>query len=133
MIFEATLRILEFLSQSNNSADCVRPEGRFKFFDNLTVLEIVNLLTVGLCVLNIKCKVPNDIKEENHFIHPENLKMQQYINTINSWTEAQKMKITSNKTKTRIFNFTNIYQFSTRLKLNGEVVDNVNKQNFLKP
>ena len=38
----AKLGILEYLSQSNNSADCVGPEERFKFVDNLTVLEIVN-------------------------------------------------------------------------------------------
>ena len=40
----ATLGILEFLSQTNNSADCVNPEERFQFVDDLTVLEIFNLL-----------------------------------------------------------------------------------------
>ena len=50
----ATLGILEFLSQTNDNADCVDPKNRFKFVDDLTVLEIVNLLTVGLCSLNIK-------------------------------------------------------------------------------
>ena len=35
----ATLGILEYLSQSNNSADCVNPMDRFKFVDDLTVLE----------------------------------------------------------------------------------------------
>ena len=44
----ATLGILEYLSQSNGSADCVSEENRFKFIDDLTILEIVNLLTVGL-------------------------------------------------------------------------------------
>ena len=43
----ATLGILEYLSQSNNSADCVNQEDRFKFIDDLTILEIINLLTVG--------------------------------------------------------------------------------------
>ena len=50
----ATLGILEYLSQSNNSADCVEEKDRFKFIDDLTVLEIVNLLTVGLSSFNIK-------------------------------------------------------------------------------
>ena len=59
----ATLGILEFLSQTNDNADCVDPKNRFKFVDDLTVLEIVNLLTVGLCSLNIKSQVPNDIAE----------------------------------------------------------------------
>ena len=39
----ATLGILEYLSQSNNNV-----RNRFKFVDDLTVLEIVNLLTVGI-------------------------------------------------------------------------------------
>ena len=43
----ATLGILEYLYQTNHSADCVGPNERFKFVDNLTVLEIVNVLTVG--------------------------------------------------------------------------------------
>ena len=34
----ATLGILEYLSQSNNSADCVSVEDRFKFVDDLSVL-----------------------------------------------------------------------------------------------
>ena len=34
----ATLGILEYFSQLNNSADCVNPEDRFKFVDDLTVL-----------------------------------------------------------------------------------------------
>ena len=44
----ATLGILEYLSQSNNSADCVGPNKCFKFVDDMTVLETINLLTVGI-------------------------------------------------------------------------------------
>ena len=91
------LGILEFLSQTNNSADCVGPEERFKFVDDLTVLEIVNLLTVGLCSLNIKNQVPNDIKEDNQLIHPENLKSQEYLDEISAWTDSMK-----NETKPKL-------------------------------
>ena len=44
----ATLGILEYLSQSNNCADIVSEEDRFRFVDDLSVLEIVDLLTVGI-------------------------------------------------------------------------------------
>ena len=44
----ATLGLLEYLSQSNHSADCVDIKDRFKFVDDLSILEIVNLLTVGI-------------------------------------------------------------------------------------
>ena len=44
----ATLGILEYLCQSNDCSDLVSLEDRFRFVDDLTVLEIVNLLTVGI-------------------------------------------------------------------------------------
>ena len=72
----ATLGILEYLSQSNNSADCVSEENRFKFIDDLTILEIVNLLTVGLSSYNIKAHVPSDVLENLQYIDPANLKSQ---------------------------------------------------------
>ena len=50
----ATLGILEYLSQSNKSADCVDEADRFKFIDDLFILEIVNLLAIGISSFNIK-------------------------------------------------------------------------------
>ena len=93
----ATLGILEYLSQSNNSTDCVGPDNCFKFVDDLIVLEIINLLTVGISSFNIKNQVPNDIPQHNQFIHPDNLKSQEYLDSISSWTTDQKMKINSKK------------------------------------
>ena len=80
----ATLGILENLSQTNNSADCGYPEERFKFVDDLTVLEIVNLLTIGLCSFNVKHQVTNDINQHNQFINQEDLKSQQYLDKTSS-------------------------------------------------
>ena len=54
----ATLGLLEYLSQSNHSADCVDVLDRFKFVDDLTILEVVNLLTVGITSFNIRLQVP---------------------------------------------------------------------------
>ena len=59
----ATLGILEYLIKSNNRANCVNPMDRFKFVDDLTVLEIVNLLTVGLTTFNLKYQVLTDFPE----------------------------------------------------------------------
>ena len=42
----ATLVFLEYISQSNDSASMVPTNDRFKFVDDLTTLEIVNLLLV---------------------------------------------------------------------------------------
>ena len=127
----ATLGIIEYLSQSNNSADCVDQEDRFKFVDDLTILEIVNLLTIGISCFNIKSQVPSDIIEGNQFIPPNNLKSQDYLDNISEWTAAQKMLLNQKKCKTIIFNFTNKYQFSTRLAIKNEVLETVQETKLL--
>ena len=126
-----TLGILEYLAQSNDNADCVSTEDRFKFMDDLSILEIVNLLTIGLSSFNVKSQVPSDILENNKYIPPQNLKSQNFLNQIDSWTQKKKMKINSKKSKTMIFNFSRNHQFSTRLELSGEVLEIVNHTKLL--
>ena len=48
----ATIGLLEYLSPSNHSADCVEEKDRYKFVDDLTILEIVNLLTMTITQFN---------------------------------------------------------------------------------
>ena len=127
----ATLGILEYLSQSNNNADCVSPEDRFKFIDDLTILEIINLLTIGISSFNIKSQVPSDILENNQYIPSKNLKSQDYLDEINLWTTNQKMIINKKKSKSIIFNFSRNYQFSTRLELDGEILETVEETKLL--
>ena len=127
----ATLGILEYMSQSNNSSDCVDSGDRFKFVDDLTILEIVNLLTIGLSSYNIKKHVPSDIATHGQFIASEDLKSQDWLNQINDWTDRQQMIINQNKTKLMIFNYTEKYQFSTRLTLKGENVEVIDSAKLL--
>ena len=127
----ATLGILEYISQSNNSSDCVDSGDRFKFVDDLTILEIVNLLTIGLSSYNIKKHVPSDIATHGQFIASEDLKSQDWLNQINNWTNRQQMIINQNKTKLMIFNYTEKYQFSTRLTLKGEHVEVIDSAKLL--
>ena len=125
------LASFNYLSQSNNSSDCVGQDDRYKFVDDLTVLEIVNILTIGLSSFNTRNQVPNDIGEHNQFIPPANLKSQTYLNEINSWTTKQRMLINKNKTKKMVFNFTNKYQFSTRLTLENQILETVKETKLL--
>ena len=119
----ATLGILEYLSQSNNSADLVQDLDRFKFVDDLSILEIIDLLTVGITSYNLKQHIPSDLPTHNQYIPAQNLQSQNWLDAINQWTEDQKMRINEKKTKTMIFNFTDKCQFSTRLQLKGETVE----------
>jgi hypothetical protein len=127
----ATLGILEYLSQSNNSADCVPEDDRFKFIDDLSILEIVNLLTVGITSFNLKLQVPNDIPSHNQYIPAQNLESQNWLDQINEWTVNPKMLINQKKTKCMVFNYTDKYKCTTRLQLNDEIVEVVDSTRLL--
>ena len=75
--------------------------------------------------------VPADVPIHNQYISPENLVSQQYLANIKSWTDKKKMKLNVEKTKTMIFNFTDKYQFSTRLLLDGAPLEIVDKAKLL--
>ena len=99
--------------------------------DDLSILEKVNLLTVGITSFNLKHQVPSDIPSHNQFIPPQNLQSQAWLDNIDEWTENQKMMINCKKTKTMIFNFTENFQFSTRLKIKEENVEVVETTKLL--
>ena len=98
---------------------------RFRFLDDLSILEIINLLAVGLASFNIKGQVPNNLHTHNQIIPSQNLKSQQWLDEISSWTTNHKMKINCEKTKTMIFNFTDKYQFGTELKIDGSLIEEI--------
>ena len=95
----ATIGILEYLAQSNNSADCVSEEDRFKFIADLSILEIISLINIGLSSFNNKGQVPSDIPSHNQFIPPQNLESQKWLDNINEWTINQKMLVNEKKPK----------------------------------
>ena len=127
----ATFGIWEYLVQSNESANCVDPEYRFKFVDDLTVLEKINLLVLGLASFNCHNKVPTDIPVHNQIIPREHLKSQEFLTKIKEWTDKQKMVLNQKKTKVMIFNFTDNYKFTAKLELNGEKLDVVKEAKLL--
>ena len=56
---------------------------------------------------------------------------QDHLNRIDRWTEEKKMKLNVSKTKNIIFNFSKNKQFSTEVKLNGEVIETVSETKLL--
>ena len=79
----ASLGNWEFLSQTNNNSDCVPEQDRFKYVDDLSILEIINLLNIGLTSHNFKSQIANDIPLHGQFIDKDNLLTQNYLNEIN--------------------------------------------------
>ena len=75
----ASLGNHEFTSQTNNNANSVPKENRFKYVDDLATSEIINLLSIGLSSCNFKQHIPSDIPAEGFYIDPSNLKSQPYL------------------------------------------------------
>ena len=92
----SSIGLLEYLAQSNDNTNIIGQEERFKFLDDLSILEIVNLLTIGISSYNIKQHVPSDIPVSNGFIESNYLKTQSYLDSICSWTSEKKMKLNFN-------------------------------------
>ena len=127
----SSLGIWEFLSPTNSYADFVPQNGKYKFVDDLSTLEIINLLNIGLASFNCKAQVPNDISVHGQYVPGENLQSQQYLEKLDSWATEKKMIISEKKTKAMIFNFTGKYQFSTRLSFKGQHIEIVDKMKIL--
>ena len=127
----ASLGNHEFLSQTNHNADSIPESDRFKFVDDLSCLEIINLLSIGLASHNHKQQIASDIPVHGQIIDNKLLQSQQYLDEISKWTTSQKMLLNESKTKAMVVNFTTNYQFTTRLNLNNKNIDVVNKMKIL--
>jgi hypothetical protein len=120
-----------YLSNSNDNAGTIKQEDKFKFVDDLTYLEIINLLSIGLSSYNVKQHVPSDVPTSNLFLHKEHLESQESLSAINTWTMKNKMILNQKKTKNMIFNFSRKYPFATRLEANGETIEVIEKTKLL--
>ena len=67
----------------------------------------------------------------NQYIPAENLKSQEWLDTINEWTVNQKMMLNTKKTKTMIFNYTDNFQFMTRLRVENEPIEVIDSTKLL--
>ena len=118
-------------SQSNDNANCIDPKDRFKFVDDLSFIEVVRLLSVGIASYNTKFHVSSNLPSHNQIIPAKHLKSQQYLNIINNWTKKKKMKLNEKKTKNIIFNFSKKFQFHTNLSVNDNEIEVVNDKKLL--
>ena len=127
----STFGLWEYLSQSNSNADCVSESDRFKFVDDLSFLELIYLLQVGLASYNIKQHIPSNIPVHNQVIPATKIKSQEHLRMIDEWTDKQKMKLNIRKTKNMIFNFSKKYKFTTQLSVKGENIEIIKEAKLL--
>ena len=126
-----TLGIEEYLSQNNDNVEFLEKDEKFKFIDDLSIIEIINLLSIGLASYNLNNHVPSDVGTDRLYLDAGNLKSQDYLEKISDWTDERQMKLNTEKTNYMIFNFSKKFQFNTRLSLGEKKLDQVNKTKLL--
>ena len=119
------LGILEYKSQSNNNTDFLSEKEKFKYIDDLSILEVINLILAGISSYNVRQQVPSDIKIGNKFLHSKDIQTQGYLNRISEWTQEKEMKLNCNKSNYMIFNFSKLHQFNLRLHLENTLLSQV--------
>ena len=117
------LGLIEYFVQSNDNANCVDPDLRFKFVDDLTVLELVMMAGL-LTEYNFKQHVASDIGIDEHYIPATSLKTQENLDNIAQWTDLNKMKINEDKTKYMVFSRSET-EVATRLAVNSRTIDRI--------
>ena len=116
----ALLGETEYLVQSNDNADTVKPEDRFKYIDDLSKLQLI-LLSGILMDYKIHEHIPSDIAIDEKFLPPSSLKIQENLNEINSWTQKNLMRLNPTKCNYMIFSRSK-EKFSTRLKIGDSIL-----------
>ena len=76
------LGTLEYTSQSDGNTNFLTTKEKYKFIDDLSLLELLNLLMCGIASYNTKHHVPSDVGTEMEYIPAENLKTQGYLQKI---------------------------------------------------
>ena len=92
------------------------PKNVFKFIDDVSLIEVINVISAGLTSYNYKRNVPSDIAQNGHFLPPQNVHTNMHLAKISDWTNKQLMQINRQKTKYMIFNKCDSKQFQTRHK-----------------
>ena len=127
----STFGVIEFDVSSDSNADHVENDMKFKFVDDLSTLEKLNLMAIGLSSYNFKFHVASDIGIEQAFLPPENFQGQTSLNAVEKWTKENKTELNIEKSKVMIFNFTHDYQFSSRLYLGGQLLEIIEETKLL--
>ena len=112
---------LEYIVQSNDNADIVSPEDRFKYIDDLSVLHLVCLS--GLLVeYDFKQHVASDVGVDQLYLPAMRYGAQDTVNFIYNWTTDNKMKLNASKCNFMIFSRIKS-DFTTRLTINNTTLE----------
>ena len=122
---------IEYLSQTNDNVDFLDLSDKFKFIDDLSILEVINLAMCGITSYNFRQHVPSDIGTHGQYLPVENVQSQSHLNKVAKWTQENLMTLNTNKTKYMVVNFTRNFQFNTRINLENDLLEEVQECKLL--
>ena len=120
---------LEYIAQSNDNADVVPPEDRYKFIDDLSVLQLV-LLSGLLVDYNFHQHVASDVAVDQQYLPTASNNSQHNLDFISNGTKENLMKLNQTKSNYMIFSRSKT-QFATRLMIDDQVIERVSVSKLL--
>ena len=120
---------LEYLVQSNDNASSVPPDDRFKYIDDLSILQLL-FLSGLLQQYNFENHVASDIALDEKFLPPNTLETQKHLQNISEWTLKSKMKLNEDKCNFMVISRSE-EQFTTRLTINNVKLNRVKDAKIL--
>ena len=113
-----------YLVQTNNNADSVSQDDRFKFIDDLSILQIISLAGL-LTEYDFHLHVASDVGIGQQYLPPSSYPVQDHLNSISRWTDENLMKINERKCNYMVFTRAK-EDFVTRLSVNNNVIEQKN-------
>ena len=114
---------LEYLVQSNDNADIVLPEDRFKYIDDLSLLQLVCFAGL-LTEYDFLQHVASDIGIDDQYLPPDTNTTQTNLNYVSNWTKDNLMKLNEAKCNYMVFSRSDS-KFATRLNINNVHLERV--------
>ena len=110
-----------YIVASDDNAYHVPQEDRFKFCDDVSMLDIVMLGDI-LAEYDFKQHVPSDVGVDQLYLDPKKCKTPEYLNGIASWTKENLMKLNEAKSEYQVFTRAR-KGFATRFAINDKTID----------
>jgi hypothetical protein len=110
-----------YLVGSDDCADHIDQDDKFRYIDDLEILELVKLTGI-LMEYDIKSHIPSDVGPHQQFLPTDHLKTPSYLDSISEWTNINLMKLNPAKSSYMIFSRSQ-EEFATRISLNSKTLE----------
>ena len=110
-----------YLGASHDAAEEVNPEDKFRYIDDLEILELIMMSGI-LVDYDVHQQVPSDIPIGTQYLPSSETKTQTHLDQLAAWTDRNKMLLNPAKSSYTIFSRSR-EKFVTRLTVNGTKLD----------